>query len=105
MIGISCLGVWIIYRAAPREIRTLQGEAGLRSQEKVRKAFIMLAPIGLALAALATLVKIDFGIMLLGLGLLLLPVGILAKRVDRKIKKQDEDIATFLRVLGQPSAP
>ena len=100
MIGISGLGVWVIYRATPREIRTLRGTAALRSQVKVKKAFTMLFPAGLAMAALASLAKVDIGIIVIVFGAMMLPIGIMARRLDRRVTKYDEDIVTFLRVLG-----
>jgi flagellar protein FlaJ len=100
MVGISGLGVWVIYRSVPREIRTLRGDAGDRTQAPVKRMVMMTMPVGLALAALATLIKVDFGIIMIVLGLLMLPAGFMAKALDRRVGKFDEDIATFLRVLG-----
>jgi flagellar protein FlaJ len=100
MIGISLLGVWIIFRAVPREVRTIPGAGGDRTQAKVKKVMMMTMPAGLAAVAVASLLKLDFGLSLIGFGLLMMPVGVMAKRLDSRINKYDEDIATFLRVLG-----
>ena len=100
MMGISGIGVWVIYLSVPREVRTLRGEPGLRTQGKIKKMFTMVAPIGIALAALATLLNIDFGAVMVAFGALLLPVGFMARGLDKRVKAYDQDISTFLRVLG-----
>jgi archaeal flagellar protein FlaJ len=100
MIGISFLGVWVIFRAVPREIRTIQGPGGDRTQATVKKMLMMTMPGGLALASVATLVSIPFGWVMIMLGILMLPSGIKARRLDKRVNQYDQDIATFLRVLG-----
>ena len=100
MMGISGIGVWVIYLSVPREIRTLRGDPGLRTQGRIKKTFTMVAPIGLAMAAIATLVHVNFGVVMLAFGALLLPVGFMARGLDKRVKAYDQDIATFLRVLG-----
>jgi archaeal flagellar protein FlaJ len=100
MVGISFLGVWIIYRAVPREIRTIPGPGGDRTQASVKKILTMTMPVGLALTAVATLVSIPLGWVMIGLGVLMLPVGVMARRLDNRVNLYDQDIATFLRVLG-----
>ncbi|MEE8518501.1 MAG: hypothetical protein V3S98_05195 [Dehalococcoidia bacterium] len=100
MIGISGMGVWIIYRASPRELRTLTGERALRSQGKTKKAFTLLLPAAFVLASLMALFGMSFGAMLIGFGVTIIPVGVLARRLDRQITKVDQDVSTFVRVLG-----
>ena len=100
MMGISTLGVWIIYRASPREIRTLTGKRAERSQRMPQKAFIMLLPGAFVVASLMGLMGMSFGAVLIGFGVTILPIGFLARRLDRQITKVDQDISTFVRVLG-----
>jgi flagellar protein FlaJ len=100
MVMVCFLGVWIIFRAVPSEIRTIPGSGGDRTQAPVKKMLMMTMPAGLAAAAVVTLVNVDFGLTMIGLGVLMLPVGIMAKRLDGRVNDFDKDIATFLRVLG-----
>ncbi len=100
MVMVCFLGVWIIFRAVPSEIRTIPGSGGERTQAPVKKMLMMTMPAGLAAAALVTLVNVDFGLTMIGLGVLMLPVGVMAKRLDGRVNDFDKDIATFLRVLG-----
>jgi flagellar protein FlaJ len=100
MMGISALGVWVIYRASPRERRTMKDPEGLRSQAKVRKAFMYLFPGALAAISIGLLLSLSPGAVLVITGISLMPIGILARRLDSRINKYDEDISTYLRVLG-----
>ena len=96
---ISVLGVWIIYRSAPRELRTLRGPPGERSQAHVRRMMTMLLPAAFALASLA-LLTLNFGYAMIIFGLTVFPIGLAARRLDRSVTRVDGDISTFLRVLG-----
>ena len=100
MVGISGLGVWILYRAAPQEIRTLRGPGGELSQAKSKKTFMMVFPAALVFSSLAMLVSLDFGIVLLIVGVMFIPIGLVAKKLDKRITKVDEDVATFFRTMG-----
>lgn len=97
---IAVLGVWIIYRAAPREQRTLRGPPAARSQARVRSMMTMLLPAAFALGSLAMLVGLNFGYSMIVFGLTIFPIGVVARRLDRGVTRVDQDISTFLRVLG-----
>ena len=97
---ISVLGVWVIYRSAPREQRTLRGSPGQRSQARTRSMMTMLLPAAFALAAVILLLKLNFGYAMIGFGLTIFPIGVVARRLDRSVTRVDGDISTFLRVLG-----
>ncbi len=100
MLGISALGVWIIYRAAPREVKTLTTIAAEESQLPARRLFITLGPLSFIVAGIMAAAGMSVGMILIVAGLIVLPIGIQARRLDAKIAKQDGDISTFLRVLG-----
>ena len=100
MIGISSLGAWIIYRSAPREIKTLTGVEGERSQEVPRKAFIILMPASVVMGVLFFVGGLQIGWILLLMGIILFPIGVVAGRFDYQVTRMDEDISTFMRTLG-----
>lgn len=101
MLLISGLGVWIIYRSAPREVKTLSSSsAAEESQARARLLFIILVPLSLMIASFMALAAVEVGIILLIVGGTILPVGLQAKRLDKQINRRDRDISTFLRVLG-----
>lgn len=101
---ISVLGVWIIYRSAPRELRTLRGPPGERSQARARSLMTMLLPAAFALAAIILLLKLNFGWAMIAFGVTVFPIGVAARRLDRAVTRVDGDISTFLRVLGATMA-
>ena len=100
MVGISALGAWIVYRASPREVKAIRGPSGERSQVLPQKLFIYLFPGALVTGALLWMLNADIGIILVLIGVMFLPIGITARRLDRRIEKQDAEISTFLRALG-----
>lgn len=100
MIGISGLGAWIIYRTAPREIKTLNGTEGLKSQRLPRMLLLSLLPGALVMGALAALAGMSIGWVLAVVGAMLLPIGVVGWRLDNAVSKQDNDISSFIRALG-----
>lgn len=100
MIVISAMGCWVIYRTAPREVKTLGDPQGMYSQRLPRKMFTMLVPAALVIGALMVMVKVPIGLVLAAIGVVLLPIGIVASRLDKKVDDRDNDVSAFLRVLG-----
>jgi archaeal flagellar protein FlaJ len=101
MLMTTGLGVWIMYRATPKEIKThtLKRTSKLQSMSQLLFRYFTLPALILALIV-ALIFKLDIGVMLLAAGIILLPPGLFAVRNDRKIDKIDNDIAAFLRSLG-----
>lgn len=100
MVMFSGVGVWVIYRSAPRELKVLSGDMGQLSQKVPRTVFTMLFPMAMAVGAMLFVAGFGFGWVLIASGLFLFPIGIVASRYDALIGKNDEHIGTFLRVVG-----
>lgn len=101
MLISTLLGAWIMQRAAPKEIKTHSLPETSKAQQLARKV-LFYASIPLALLALPALVitKAGLGLSLIVLALIILPPGLLVWWDDKKIDKNDADIAGFLRSLG-----
>ena len=100
MLGISGLGSWIIYRTAPREVKTLPPPRGNLSQRLPRLLFLILVPGAMMAAAVLLMAGVPLGWVLAVVGVMLLPIGIAGWRLDAAVSRRDEDMSTFLRVLG-----
>ena len=100
MLMVNAGGVWVLWRAAPKEIKILDGPKGYVAQRLPRTLFIVLVPIVLILGAFMVVSSVPTGQVLIVCGLMLFPVGFFANRFDAKVTRLDGDIAIFLRVLG-----
>ena len=100
MVGATCLGAWIIYVSAPREITTRLSGPSSKLQLQATSIFRVTAPLTIAVAAVLFLVGIDLGWILIVSAVLLAPAGWLIKRDDKILAKKDADVATTVRVLG-----
>ncbi len=99
-IVVTVAGVWMIYRAAPREIKV--HSLPIRSKEYGYSRHIvrLMMPLALAVVVVLLVLGVDIGIVLMVAGAFLLPLGLVSKMDDKKIDKRDSDIAGFLRSLG-----
>ncbi|MBF8266821.1 MAG: hypothetical protein HW388_329 [Dehalococcoidia bacterium] len=104
MILISCLGTWVIYRAAPKEIKTLLGPQGHASQRLPRLLLWTCGPGALVTAAALFAAGMSLGWMLVGVSVLLFPIGVASIRFDARISRLDGDISTLLRVVGSTAS-
>lgn len=100
MVLISFLGVWMIYRTAPQEIKELEAIQGSRNQRVPHSMTIALVPLAFVLGSLMSAFGIPIGWTLMAIAVLITPIGVVARRFDSEINRQDDDIGTFLRVLG-----
>ncbi len=100
MVLVTCLGGWIIYVSAPKEVKTRLGGASSTEQKQAQKLFNITVPVGATIAALVLLVTGNLGYTLIIVAVSLFPTGYIIGRDDKKITKRDEDIATVVRVLG-----
>jgi archaeal flagellar protein FlaJ len=101
MLATTVMGVWIMYRAAPKEIKTHTLPSTSQAQQLARKAlFYISIPLTIVAVPILFLMHAGLGWALIVLGLIIFPPGILIWWDDKKIDKNDEDIAGFIRSLG-----
>jgi flagellar protein FlaJ len=107
MLGVmllsTLLGAWIIYRASPKEIKTIASKNTSTLQKLSKVLFKLLVPPCIVIAFIFLLARFDLGWVMIFSALFLLPVGLVISIDDRRIDKQDQDIAVFLRSLGSTS--
>jgi archaeal flagellar protein FlaJ len=101
MLVSTVLGVWVMYRSAPKEIKTHSLAETSHAQELARKSlFYISIPLGVFAIPILFLMNAGLGWSIIVLGLTIAPPGILALWNDKKIDRNDEDIAGFIRSLG-----
>jgi flagellar protein FlaJ len=101
MLASTLLGVWIMYRAAPKEIKTHKLPNTSKAQELARKVlFYVSIPLAILAVPVLFIMNAGLGWSLVVMGLIISPAGIFIQWDDRKIDKNDEDIAGFMRSLG-----
>jgi len=94
-------GAWILYRASPKEVKTHSLPETSRAQELARKVlFYVSVPLAVLSLPVLFLMNAGMGWSLIVIALIIAPPGILIWWDDRKIDKNDADIAGFLRSLG-----
>jgi archaeal flagellar protein FlaJ len=96
----SFLGVWFLFKTAPREVRVHSLAYHSREQVLAKNLIKIVAPAGLVVVVFLIAMKAGLGSILLAGGIFLFPVGLVALKDDRNISKRDMEIATFLRSLG-----
>jgi len=104
MIAIAILigfgGAWVLWRAAPKEVRNVPLAQGSREQRLSLRLCRILVPAAVILCLLLLLLGVKLGLVLILSSLLLLPLGIVSIIADKRIVKKDEEIGPFLRSLG-----
>ncbi len=104
MLCVNGMGVWILSKACPREIKILQAPDGLYAQRRPRRLVFILTPAAVILTILMIAGGMNLGFALMVCGVLIYPVGYFASRFDASVTKLDKDVAAFLRVLGSTAA-
>jgi flagellar protein FlaJ len=101
MLISTLLGCWVMYRAAPKEIKTHNLPQTSKAQELAKKVlkYVSVPMIVLAVPILF-LMQAGLGWSLIVIAVIIAPPGILIWWDDRRIDKYDMDIAGFLRSLG-----
>ena len=99
MFFMSLGGAWIIYKSAPFELKTYKNHKGPRERQRSKFLFVTVTPVGLV-AAVFLGSTYGLGPAFLIFGLSLLPAGLYAFIDDSKVSQLDQEIATFLRSLG-----
>jgi flagellar protein FlaJ len=101
MLMATALGAWIMFRAAPKEVKThslFQTSPAQRLSKNLFK--FMVVPMAIVLILLMMILKPNLGWAMVVMSILVLPTGFIMIWDDRKIDKVDADIASFLRSLG-----
>ena len=104
MVGATCLGAWIIYASAPREIKTRITGPSSSGQLLGTKLFKMMAPPGLAVGSILILLGFPLSWALILLAVFLFPAGLIINRDDGRLSQSDADISTMVPVLGGMTA-
>ncbi|MCX6005698.1 MAG: hypothetical protein NTZ34_00330 [Chloroflexi bacterium] len=101
MLISTVLGVWVMYRSAPKEIKTHSLSETSHAQELARKVlFYVTVPLAMLSIPVLFLMNAGLGWAIIVLGLIVAPPGILIWWDDKKIDRNDADIAGFIRSLG-----
>ena len=104
MVFATCLGAWIIYVAAPREVKTrIQGPSS-KLQLRAMKVLRITIPLAAMSAALLLLFGFGLGVAMIAAAIILFPGGWIIVKDDKNIAKKDADIPTVVRVLGGVTA-
>jgi flagellar protein FlaJ len=104
MVGATCLGAWILYASAPREIKTRVTGPSSKLQKLAAGLFRVEGPLAIATTSVMLLIGVDLGWVLITGALLILPTGIVANMDDKRVGRIDMDISTVVRVLGGMTA-
>ena len=100
MVAVSCLGAWVIYVSAPREIKTRVKGPSSRLQKLATLAFKVCVPLAALSGSLVLFLGLDIGWAMLVGAALVLPPGLIMNIDDGILTRKDNDIATMARVLG-----
>ena len=99
MTMVSAFGVYIIFRTAPAETTTYQSRHGPSERRWAKRFIVTVAPAGFFLGAFVGFTS-GFHFFLLIFGFSLFPTGVMAFKDNGKVGKRDQEIAPFLRSLG-----
>ena len=103
MTMVSAFGVYIIFRTAPPEVKTYQNRHGPKERRWAKRLLSILLPIGVLLGAVAG-ISMGIHFFFIILGFCLLPPGIMAFLDNGKVNNRDQEVAAFLRSLGNVTA-
>ena len=99
MTMVSAFGVYIIARTAPYEISTYQNRRGPVERQWAKRLILFVAPPGFVFGLLVGYIY-GFHFFFLVFGFSLLPAGIMAWLDNGKVNKRDQELAPFIRSLG-----
>jgi len=103
MTMVSAFGVYIIFRTAPVEVRTYQNRRGPKERRWAKRLGFTLIPAGFILGAGVGL-NHGLDVFFIIFGFSMLPTGILAWKDNSKVNQLDQEVAPFLRSLGNVTA-
>ncbi len=99
-VCVAALGAWAIYRVSPKEVRVHSPTSNCPTYSRARWLARLLIPIAAACFFIVLLSGFGLGWALIVVAILMVPVGVAGGLFDRRVKKKDSDISTFLRSLG-----
>lgn len=91
---------WVIFRAAPQEVKSVPLTHGSKLQRLNRQLFMSLVPAMLIVCAMLAILGLDKGWLLIVASLFIAPVGVVSSMVDKKTSEKDTEISSFLRSVG-----
>ena len=100
MIFATCMGAWIIYASAPREVKTRISGPSSNMQVLATKLYRVSIPVALAACAFALLLDVELGKILMLAAVILFPAGIIINKDDGNVTKKDMVIPNVVRILG-----
>lgn len=99
VVAVNALGVWIIFRTAPHEVKSSRLPEQSEERQRAVRAAVICIPVGFV-AGLAAGIMFGVGAALAVFGLALIPPGALAIIDDLRIDGRDRAVADFFRALG-----
>lgn len=100
MIALSGLGVWVIYRTAPKEVKPLRGKEDCRKRRLASTLLKILLPTACLTFAVLTFLWVPLGLSLVAVAIIIAPIGLVGISYDRDVDNMDSEISIFLRSLG-----
>ena len=102
MFVITVVGVYVIFRTAPQEIKTYNGRIQPRERARAASLLLILGPVGaVAFVCLAATWSLGAGVLVLGI--FLIPTGYYSYKDDTRVSKIDQELPNFFRALGNVS--
>jgi flagellar protein FlaJ len=100
MLVSGGIGIFVIYDAAPSEMKTHSLATGSKEQEIVKMLCKILLPAGVIVTLALILLKVHLGYILLTAAAFAVPIGIMAVIDDGKITRRDSNYPAFTKTLG-----
>ena len=100
MVGATCLGAWIIYASAPREVKSRSAGPTSNLQRLGTSAFRVSSMVAVSTSALLLAMSVPLGWVFIVSAIITFPAGWIIKRDDKTMGDKDDDVATVVRVLG-----
>ncbi|MCI0879021.1 MAG: hypothetical protein J4N78_09085 [Chloroflexi bacterium] len=100
---VSAFGVYIIFRTAPTETLNYRNRQGPKALRWAKRSFFMLVP---ASVLIGVFLAFNYGFpwFLIAVGLAFAPPGLLAWLDSARVNKVDQEVAPFIRSLGNVTA-
>ena len=99
MALMSFVGVYVIYKSVPTEIKTYTHRHGPKERRKATFLLLLFGPIGTLMAVVLAATS-GMGPAFLVFGLCLMPAGVYAYMDDSKVSKLDDEVDKFFQSLG-----
>ncbi|MFQ6118930.1 MAG: flagellar assembly protein FlaJ, partial [Methanosarcinales archaeon] len=97
---ISMIGVYILWRSAPSDIKIHSLSDKSKEQILIQKLSKIILPLIPLTIAIGVLLEVSVGWIFLMVGILLAPIGIIGWMDDKKIDQRDQDFSSFVKTLG-----